>query len=94
MIAKKLKAYLKYLTLTATEDTSECNHMCSSNCRKEGCNCECGNYHEPSKPKMEFIGTKKEWQDAKAEGNELPEHDCKASSEDGCDVCYKFGNAI
>ncbi len=23
----------------------ECTHQCSSNCRREGCNCECGEYH-------------------------------------------------
>ncbi len=22
-----------------------CKHQCSSNCRREGCNCECGEYH-------------------------------------------------
>lgn len=23
-----------------------CDHICTSNCRREGCNCECGEYHE------------------------------------------------
>ena len=23
-----------------------CSHECTSNCRREGCNCECGEYHE------------------------------------------------
>lgn len=23
----------------------ECGHVCTSNCRREGCNCECGEYH-------------------------------------------------
>ena len=22
-----------------------CNHQCTSNCRREGCNCLCGEYH-------------------------------------------------
>lgn len=22
-----------------------CFHKCTSNCRREGCNCECGEYH-------------------------------------------------
>ena len=22
-----------------------CNHSCTSNCRKKGCNCVCGEYH-------------------------------------------------
>lgn len=22
-----------------------CDHMCSGNCRREGCNCECGEFH-------------------------------------------------
>lgn len=23
-----------------------CVHACTSNCRREGCNCECGEYHD------------------------------------------------
>lgn len=23
----------------------ECDHQCSSNCRREGCNCNCGEWH-------------------------------------------------
>ena len=23
----------------------ECDHVCTSNCRRNGCNCECGEYH-------------------------------------------------
>lgn len=23
----------------------ECDHQCSSNCRRNGCNCACGEYH-------------------------------------------------
>ncbi len=23
-----------------------CTHQCTSNCRREGCNCECGEFHE------------------------------------------------
>jgi len=22
-----------------------CDHVCTSNCRREGCNCECGEWH-------------------------------------------------
>lgn len=22
-----------------------CDHQCTSNCRREGCNCSCGEYH-------------------------------------------------
>lgn len=25
---------------------SECSHVCTSNCRREGCECECGNVHK------------------------------------------------
>ena len=25
---------------------SECTHDCTSNCRREGCNCDCGEYHK------------------------------------------------
>ena len=23
-----------------------CDHSCTSNCRREGCNCECGEFHD------------------------------------------------
>ena len=26
-------------------ESLECDHQCTSNCRKEGCNCDCGEYH-------------------------------------------------
>ena len=26
-------------------ESLECDHSCSSNCRKEGCNCACGEFH-------------------------------------------------
>jgi len=33
-------------------EPSECEHICSGNCRRVGCNCECGEYHEiPETPK-------------------------------------------
>lgn len=28
------------------KEISECEHMCTSNCRREGCNCNCGNSHK------------------------------------------------
>ena len=62
MQAKKLLVHLIYLTLTATENTIDCDHICMANCRRVGCNCECGEWHEPSLPKMEFIGTSAQWQ--------------------------------
>lgn len=24
---------------------TKCDHVCTSNCRREGCNCQCGEYH-------------------------------------------------
>lgn len=27
------------------DDTDECNHECTSNCRRNGCNCKCGEFH-------------------------------------------------
>ena len=30
----------------AEEDEIECHHVCTSNCRRVGCNCECGEWHE------------------------------------------------
>jgi len=29
------------------EEIRSCDHMCTSNCRHEGCNCSCGEFHEP-----------------------------------------------
>lgn len=26
-------------------ESIECTHSCTSNCRKNGCNCACGEYH-------------------------------------------------
>lgn len=26
-----------------------CDHVCTSNCRREGCNCECGEFHGEDK---------------------------------------------
>lgn len=65
--AKELNSHLKHLTLTATEDCSECDHICSGNCRREGCNCECGEFHEAKKPYAEFIGTTAQWNKVKTE---------------------------
>lgn len=31
--------------LEATINAYECNHQCTSSCRREGCNCNCGKYH-------------------------------------------------
>ena len=30
-----------------------CDHMCTSNCRREGCNCGCGEYHGNSEVEAE-----------------------------------------
>lgn len=26
-------------------ENPNCNHICSGNCRRVGCNCECGEFH-------------------------------------------------
>ena len=31
--------------LEAFLDALECDHDCTSNCRREGCNCACGEWH-------------------------------------------------
>lgn len=28
---------------------ANCDHDCTSNCRREGCNCDCGEYHVQTK---------------------------------------------
>lgn len=29
-----------------------CDHICTSNCRREGCNCDCGEWHEDQPAKV------------------------------------------
>ena len=31
--------------LKSFTEALNCDHRCSSNCRREGCNCACGEYH-------------------------------------------------
>lgn len=31
--------------LSSYAEALMCKHECSSNCRKEGCNCKCGEFH-------------------------------------------------
>lgn len=28
------------------EDEEACDHICTSNCRRDGCNCKCGEWHK------------------------------------------------
>jgi hypothetical protein len=30
--------------------TSACDHQCSGECRRSGCNCKCGEFHEADEP--------------------------------------------
>ena len=46
-------------TTTPLQEKEECYHQCSGNCRRVGCNCECGEWHEPSPT----AGKKEEWVD-------------------------------
>ena len=32
--------------VAAEANKEECYHQCTSNCRRVGCNCECGEWHE------------------------------------------------
>lgn len=34
-----------YDMLTSFAEALNCKHICSSNCRKNGCNCSCGEFH-------------------------------------------------
>lgn len=61
MEAYKLLAKLRLLTLVPVEEV-ECHHQCTSNCRREGCNCECGEYHEEDREKFEWVGSSKAWE--------------------------------
>lgn len=33
------------------EEKRVCDHICSGNCRRIGCNCECGEFHEVNQVK-------------------------------------------
>ena len=35
------------------ERFDDCDHQCSGNCRREGCNCDCGEWHIPYAHKKE-----------------------------------------
>jgi len=44
-----------------------CNHICSGNCRRVGCNCDCGEWHKEGNfgvelEKIKHVGT---WKDGK-----------------------------
>lgn len=40
----------------------ECFHQCTSMCRHNGCNCECGEFHsEKQEQELEWYGTSKAW---------------------------------
>ena len=32
--------------LNGDEEVIPCDHQCTSNCRRVGCNCECGEFHK------------------------------------------------
>ena len=31
------------------EEIEDCDHQCSGNCRRVGCNCKCGEFHKENK---------------------------------------------
>lgn len=64
--AYELLPKLKYLTLTGLNIDGKCQYICTSNCRREGCNCECGEYHLIDK-ELEFIGSAENWSKVKEE---------------------------
>jgi aspartokinase len=43
--AMKLSEDDLYDMLTAFAEALTCDHVCTSNCRREGCNCKCGEHH-------------------------------------------------
>ena len=56
-----------------------CNHACSSNCRRNGCNCNCGEYHLATKEEQE------------KQFNEDREEDRKMSEKELFDTVYQWG---
>lgn len=45
-IQKKIENDFKIMFAPEEDEKAECHHVCISNCRREGCNCECGEFHE------------------------------------------------
>ena len=45
-------------------ENGNCEHYCSGNCRRVGCNCECGEWHNHNvKPNLYTLVEKREWQE-------------------------------
>lgn len=42
---KKLQRNKKVEIAVEEDEDTECDHECTSNCRRNGCNCNCGEYH-------------------------------------------------
>ena len=63
--AKELLIKLNHLTLVGMNIDGECTHQCSSNCRRVGCNCECGEYHTTEK-ELEWVGSAQAWATVKS----------------------------
>lgn len=66
MKAYELLAKLRHLTLVGMNIDGKCDHQCSGNCRRVGCNCQCGEYHTTEK-ELEWVGTSKAWNNLKVE---------------------------
>jgi hypothetical protein len=40
----------------------DCSHDCTSMCRHNGCNCECGEFHDVDrKQELDWVGSSKGW---------------------------------
>ena len=69
--AHELLAKLRCLTLVGQTDCSGCDHMCSSNCRRVGCNCDCGEWHNENDKELEWVGTGKQWRQSELESESI-----------------------
>ncbi len=57
---QKLKNKLAIQAGLVIDKKVDCDHIHSSNCRRVGCNCNCGNDHV-EEDETEYIGTQKQW---------------------------------
>lgn len=48
--AERIRARIKVVLEAASQEKIECDHQCSGNCRRVGCNCACGEFHGKYEP--------------------------------------------
>ena len=42
-------------------ENTQCDHQCSSNCRRNGCNCDCGEWHMLEEERLKVEAEDRAW---------------------------------